>query len=232
MNRPQIRPGTIETHPVRGWVVDVGVLAVLMLVVGASAIVTKELMSRGGDSVLPAAEIDGEGVASGQTALGTLVISDPLAESDESPAGEPALEASSLVDDLSVRWFNGRAIRPVRTMMMTVTAYSPDARSCGGSADNVTSSLHNVHTNGFRLVAADSRVLPLGSMVSIPGYDADRVVPVLDRGGKIKGARLDVLFPTHEEARRWGVKRLAITVWEYADGQGAENWRRIRDSKP
>ncbi len=46
-----------------------------------------------------------------------------------------------------------------------------------------------------------------------------RVVPVLDRGGVIKGHRLDVLFPTHEAAMQWGVRRLEVTVWEYADGQ-------------
>ncbi len=82
-----------------------------------------------------------------------------------------------------------------------------------------------------------SRILPLGSMLTIPGYGGktaggtERIVPVLDRGGKIKGRRLDVLFPTHEEARAWGVKKLPVVVWEYADGKPADNWRKIRDSK-
>ena len=43
-------------------------------------------------------------------------------------------------------------------------------------------------------------------------------MPVLDRGGRIKGPRLDVLYPTHRSARRWGVRELTVTVWEYADG--------------
>ncbi len=55
--------------------------------------------------------------------------------------------------------------------------------------------------------------------------DAD---PVLDCGGRIKGSRLDVLFPTHEQARAWGVRKLRITVWEYADGKPAEDPRRLR----
>lgn len=115
--------------------------------------------------------------------------------------------------------FNGRPLRAVRTVTMRVTAYSPDARSCGSSADNITASGYSVWTNGGRLVAADTAVLPLGSMVSIPGYDAGGVVPVLDRGGAIKGHRLDVLFPTHEQAKRWGVRDLKITIYEYADGE-------------
>jgi 3D (Asp-Asp-Asp) domain-containing protein len=114
---------------------------------------------------------------------------------------------------------------------MLVTAYSPDEKSCSGTADGITASLHQVNTNGHKLVAADSKVLPLGSMITIPGYDSGQVVPVLDRGGKIKGNHLDVLFPTDAEARAWGVRRIKVTVWEYADGKGAENWRAIRDSK-
>ncbi|MCU0689264.1 MAG: 3D domain-containing protein [Phycisphaerales bacterium] len=133
--------------------------------------------------------------------------------------------------DPSTRWFNGRPIRPARTMWMTVTAYSPDERSCPGTADGITASLHHVATNGHRSVAADTRILPLGTMLSIPGYDQDRVVPVLDRGGAIKGRRLDVLYATHEQARQWGVRRVQVTIWEYADGLPDCNWRAYRDGR-
>jgi len=117
-----------------------------------------------------------------------------------------------------IRWFNGRPIRQVKRMTMKVTAYSPDKRSCGRFADGITASGYSVWTNGMKLVAADTRLLPMGSMVSIPGYHSGNVVPVLDRGGKIKGHRLDVLYPTHEIARGWGVQDLEVIVWEYADG--------------
>jgi len=116
-----------------------------------------------------------------------------------------------------VRYFNGRPIRPARTIMMVVTAYSPDERSCGKWADGYTATNHSVWTNGMQLVAADKRILPMRSMITVPGYANDQVVPVLDVGGAIKGARLDVLYPTHAIARQWGVQRLPITVWEYAD---------------
>jgi len=116
-----------------------------------------------------------------------------------------------------VRYYNGRPIRPARTIMMVVTAYSPDERSCGKWADGYTATNHSVWTNGMRLVAADKRILPMRSMITVPGYADDQVVPVLDVGGAIKGARLDVLYPTHAIAREWGVQRLPITVWEYAD---------------
>jgi len=113
--------------------------------------------------------------------------------------------------------FNGRPIRKVRTLRMLVTAYSPDARSCGKWADGITASGYSVWTNGMKLVAADTRLLPFGSIISVPGYNGGDPVPVLDRGGAIKGRRLDVLYPTHEIARQWGAQRLNVTVWEYAD---------------
>ena len=122
-------------------------------------------------------------------------------------------------------------MRPARTMLMTVTGYSPGEESCGESADGITSSLHSVWTNGMKLVAADTRVLPLGSVVSVPGYHHEQLVPVLDRGGKIKGNRLDLLYPTAGQARTWGVKKVRITVWAYADGLPDPDWRKIRDSR-
>lgn len=136
---------------------------------------------------------------------------------------DPALEMVAATNEppislnTAVRYFNGKPIRPLRTVWMTVTAYSPDARSCGQWADGITASNKSIWTNGMKLVAADTRQLPLGTMLSIPGYDAGATVPVLDRGGAIKGDRLDLLFPSHDEALQWGIKRLPVTIWQYAD---------------
>ncbi len=121
--------------------------------------------------------------------------------------------------DQVVPSFNGRPVRAVRTVRMMVTAYSPDAQSCGEFADGITASGYSVKTNGMKLVAADTSILPFGTMLSIPGYDDGFIVPVLDVGGAIKGNHLDALFPTHEEALQWGVRHLDVTIWEYADGK-------------
>jgi 3D (Asp-Asp-Asp) domain-containing protein len=147
------------------------------------------------------------------------------------PAAETRAKPTRTIWPSGTRFFNGRPIRPVKTMKMTVTGYSPDARSCGGSADGITATLHSVHTNAHRLVAADPRVLAYGSMLTIPGYDSGHVVPVLDCGGAIKGNRLDLLFPTHEQALKWGKRKVTVTVWGYADGKPAPNPRKARDGK-
>ena len=155
------------------------------------------------------------------------VVVDPLLIDEQARAASEAREAEEAierilseavpVEDSAVRWFDGRRVVPVRTIWMKVTAYSPDARSCGKWADGQTATLHSVWTNAMRLVAVDTRILPYGSIITVPGYADSEIVPVLDCGGAIKGNRLDVLFPTHEIARKWGVRDLPITVWAYED---------------
>lgn len=227
-----------------------GVAFVLLTgLVAGSAIVTKEAVSR--SNLAPLAAMEGETRMVAPTiqpvaAPANLAQIDQLENApeirDPLVAAEPVAakvettvtieeEPVKYADSSEIRYFNGRAIRPGRTITMTVTAYSPDHHSCGDSADGITSSIHSVWTNAMKLVAADSKVLPLGSLVSVPGYDNGSVVPVLDRGGAIKGNRLDVLYPTHQVALKWGVQKLKVTVWEYADGSGPCDFRAIRDSK-
>jgi 3D (Asp-Asp-Asp) domain-containing protein len=87
-----------------------------------------------------------------------------------------------------------------------VTGYCPCEICCGRSADGITAS--GVRAVGKLLAAPGS--IPFHTHIYVPGY-SDRPVPVLDRGKAIKGNRLDVLFPTHEQALKWGRRRM--TVW-------------------
>ncbi|MEM9418114.1 MAG: 3D domain-containing protein [Planctomycetota bacterium] len=135
---------------------------------------------------------------------------------DQGPALGDTLPTPVLTTG-SAPTFDGRPLRPVKTVRMLTTAYSPDARSCGKWADGITASGYSVWTNGMKLAAADTSLFPFGTIITVPGYNEGRPVPVLDRGGVIKGHRLDLLYPTHEIALEWGAQRLDVTVWEYAD---------------
>jgi 3D (Asp-Asp-Asp) domain-containing protein len=116
---------------------------------------------------------------------------------------------------LSMMLVPARAPRPrPRLVMMEVTAYCPCKKCCGPRAQGITASGKRVNFNGGLFVAADKNVFAFNTMLEIPGYASGRAVPVLDRGGAIKGNKLDVFFPSHAEALKWGRQRIAVTVVE------------------
>lgn len=57
-------------------------------------------------------------------------------------------------------------------------------------------------------VAADPKVFPFGTRLHVPGYG---VGTVEDTGGSINGRHIDVWFPTHEAALKWGRRWLKVT---------------------
>ena len=101
-----------------------------------------------------------------------------------------------------------------RKILMEVTAYCPCPRCCGPRAQGITASGRRVSYNGGKFVAADTRLLKFNTKLRIPGYANNTPVEVIDRGGAIKGQKLDVYFPTHQEARKWGRQKLWVTVVE------------------
>lgn len=103
----------------------------------------------------------------------------------------------------------GRAARVVR---LKVTAYCPCPICCGNDADGITACGKSVRANGGRFVATAGAV-PMGAFVSVPGYYGSQPVPVYDRLGPGPANRLDVYFPTHRQAKQWGVRYLDVVVY-------------------
>lgn len=99
-----------------------------------------------------------------------------------------------------------------RIVWMEVTAYCPCKKCCGPHAKRITASGKTVRFNGGKFVAADTDRLPFGTKLSIPGYHGGQAVPVIDTGYAIRGNRLDVFFPDHATAVRWGVKWLPVVI--------------------
>ena len=96
------------------------------------------------------------------------------------------------------------------SIRMRITAYCPCPKCCGQYSDGITACGHEIQP-GDTFVAADRRY-PFGTEMLIPGYSNSQPVQVLDRGGAIKGNRLDVFFANHQEALEWGVKYLEVKV--------------------
>jgi 3D (Asp-Asp-Asp) domain-containing protein len=70
------------------------------------------------------------------------------------------------------------------------------------------------------LIAADPRVLPLGSRVRLdhPGYSGEYLVA--DTGGAIRGRHIDIWIPSSREAMRFGRRTVKLTVLSYGNKRG------------
>lgn len=65
----------------------------------------------------------------------------------------------------------------------------------------------------YKTVAVDPKVIPLGTRLKImsPNGKVYNVV-ANDTGGAIKGNKIDIVCPTHNEALQWG--RVTVKVWK------------------
>lgn len=82
----------------------------------------------------------------------------------------------------------------------TATAYALRGKTANGS--------------GVRrgIIAADPRVLPLGTRVQITAGQWTGTYVVADTGGAIKGRKIDVWVPSNAEARKFGRRKITLTV--------------------
>ena len=87
-----------------------------------------------------------------------------------------------------------------------VTAYCACMKCCG-KTNGITAS--GTKAAAGRTIATDSR-FAFGTKLSINGV----TYTVEDRGGAIKGNRIDMYFDSHAEAIQWGVKYLPVEVVE------------------
>ena len=62
------------------------------------------------------------------------------------------------------------------------------------------------------VIAADPRILPLGSIVQLTSDQYSGVYRVHDTGGLIKGEIIDLWVPTSQEARQFGRRKVKIQV--------------------
>ena len=65
------------------------------------------------------------------------------------------------------------------------------------------------------LIAADPRVLPMGTRVRLDAGPYSGEYLVADVGGGVKGRKIDVWVPSGSEARRFGRRSVKLTVLSY-----------------
>ena len=97
-----------------------------------------------------------------------------------------------------------------QTVRMRVTGYCACRRCCGKFADGITACGHKIR-RGDAFVAADRRY-SFGTEMIVAGYNDGKPIKVLDRGGAIRGNKLDLFFHSHKEAQKWGVQYIDVEV--------------------
>lgn len=110
------------------------------------------------------------------------------------------------------------------TKKVIATGYTAGYESTGKNPDHpsygITYSGVKVKRDLYSTIAADLNVFPIGSILFIPGYGYGVVA---DKGGAIKGNKLDLFYETVEEVYdNWGKKALEVYVVEYGDGRLTE----------
>jgi 3D (Asp-Asp-Asp) domain-containing protein len=98
-------------------------------------------------------------------------------------------------DNIKVEDFNA-----LNTSDFHATAYCLKGRTATGEAVR----------QGF--VAADPRVLPLGTLVHIQAGRYTGVYKVADTGGAIKGRKIDIYVPSYQEAKSFGRQTIKVKV--------------------
>ena len=73
------------------------------------------------------------------------------------------------------------------------------------------------------LIAADPRVLPLGSRVKLEAGNYSGEYLVADTGGMVRGRRIDIWTPTSREAMRFGRRTVKLTVLSWGGKRKAQN---------
>ncbi len=157
----------------------------------------KSFVSR--SAIIASVLLTGLVVFSAQTSIAETLLSqfNPL----EKQAKLNAAEASENAEVDEAKTEEPKVVVPASSYV--ATAYSLRGRTASG----------RMVSRG--LIAADPKVLPLGSRVRLdhPGYSGEYLVA--DTGGMIRGRRIDIWTPSTREAMRFGKRTVKLTVLSY-----------------
>ena len=126
-----------------------------------------------------------------QPAIAATDIAQPDSEADASHLVEA--DARDAEDAAS-----GAGAPSGRSFQARLSAYSHGTRTASGTPVR------------WGVVAVDPRVIPLGSRLTIEGFDT--VFVAEDTGGAVRGNHIDIYFPDLAAAIRFGVQTRTVTV--------------------
>lgn len=84
----------------------------------------------------------------------------------------------------------------------------------------ITYSGVKVRRDDYSTIAADLRIFPLGTILYIPGYGYGVVA---DKGGAIRGNKIDLYFETKQDVfKQWGKKSVDVYIVRRGEGKLTE----------
>jgi len=99
-----------------------------------------------------------------------------------------------------------KRMRVVKTLTMEATAYYPGPEDTWPYASGYTASGLKA---SYGVVAVDTRLIRLKTPLYVEGYG---YAIAADRGGAIKGSKIDLCYDTYEEAVRFGRKKVKVYI--------------------
>ena len=90
----------------------------------------------------------------------------------------------------------------IDSINVRASGYTPLDPGCNGITATGTIARKGV-------IAVDPKIIPLGTKVYIPGYG---VAIAEDKGGAIKGHKVDLCYETKSQAYSWGVRNITLYV--------------------
>lgn len=129
----------------------------------------------------------------------TLELPPVQAVQDASVAAPPATssDAAATATDTPAGTPQPAAAAATRTITVVATGYALPGRTATGLPV------------GWGVVAVDPSVIPLGTRFSIPGYGEGVAA---DIGGAVRGATIDLWFPSVGQAQAWGRRTVTIDL--------------------
>jgi len=146
-----------------------------------------------------------------------LAATSPEIEEVEEPQKSDASRAKAPGDAVSTRAGNVTGdVSPTEAFISsepsttyTATAYSLRGRTASGQ----------MVSRG--LIAADRRVLPIGTRVRLQAGSYSGEYLVADTGGAVRGRKIDIWMPSTSEAMRFGRRPVKLTVLSRIRPRGA-----------
>jgi 3D (Asp-Asp-Asp) domain-containing protein len=134
----------------------------------------------------------------------------------ESKTSEPVLADSSSSNNLTAKTSVSTEEFEAGPQTYSATAYSLPGRTASGK----------MVSRG--LIAADPRVLPIGTRVRVEAGTFSGDYEVADTGGGIKGRRIDIWIPTTREAMQFGRRTVKLTVLSFGGKRAKPSATRSR----